>query len=389
MTAVTVKPELLKWAIDRSGKTVDDLAESFAKIEQWLAGEKQPTFRQLQDFAKKTMTPFGSLLLDKPPVEDIGIPDFRTLGDTPIDRPSPNLIDTIDESRRRQAFVRDQRLEDGWESLPFVASASPRVSTSSLAQRMRQQLQLTPEWAESLPSWEDALNRLRRAAEEIGILVFSNAVVGLNNHRPLDPEDFRGFVICDPIAPAIFLNDADSKSARMFTLAHELVHIWLGRDALVNLINLLPAHNETERYCNVVAAEFLVPAYKLTARWDEVAAETDRFYRIARWFKVSPVVAARRALELGLIGEEQFFLFYHADRAAFLKRKAEQRKKPGGNFYSTQAVRLGRPFSSAIARAVREGSLSYREAHRLTGMKGETFDKFADLILKRARNERQ
>src|SRR5690606_22287392 len=122
-------------------------------------------------------------------------------------------------------------------------------SVASVAGGIRERLGLVDDWAKSLTTWEDALGKLRRACEDIGILVFSNSVVGNNNHRPLDPEEFRGFVLVDRIAPSVFLNDADSKSARMFTLAHELVHVWIGQDAIVNLVNFMPASNETERFC--------------------------------------------------------------------------------------------------------------------------------------------
>ena len=121
--------------------------------------------------------------------------------------------------------------------------------------------------------------------------MFSNGVVGLNNHRPLDPEEFRGFVLCDDFAPVIFVNDADTKSWVIFTLAHEVVHVWLGTDGVFNLDKLTPAKDAVERFCNQVAAEFLIPAYKLTERWEEASATDKPFHTIARWFKVSPLVA--------------------------------------------------------------------------------------------------
>jgi len=390
MSAVAVKPELIRWAIDRSGLPTDELCKKFPKLEEWKSGDRKPTFRQLEDFARKTMTPFGLLLLDEPPDEHLPIPDFRTVGDTPIRKLSPNLIDTIHEMQRRQTSMRELLLDEGHEQLPFVGSASESRNVQSLAQRIRQELDLAPDWAESLATWEDALKVLRDAIERTGILVFSNSVVGLNNSRPLDPEEFRGFVLCDPIAPVIFVNDADSKSARMFTLAHELAHIWIGRDGIFNLVNMMPHQDEIERFCNSVAAEFLIPEYKLRDCWNDVKAKQSRFRLVARRFKVSPVVAARRALDLKLITRPQFFAFYEKDRADFMKAKAAMKeKKGGGNFYATQAVRLGPSFSRAVVRAVSEGRMLYRDAYRLTGLKGATYDRYAGIILERMKNERQ
>lgn len=390
MSTVPIKREIIQWAIDRSGLTAEHLAEKFPKLNEWKSGEKHPTFRQLENFAKTTMTPFGFLLLDSPPEERLPIPDFRTIGDTAIDRPSPNLIDTIHTTQRRQAWMRDLLLEEGHEKLELVGSAKTTEDFKSLAQRIRQELKLDAEWAESLATWEDALRVLRNAIERLGILVFTDSRVGFSNARKLDPEEFRGFVLCDQYAPVIFVNSADTKSAQMFTLAHELAHVWLGRDGIFNLVNMLPFNDKTERFCNRVAAEFLIPGYKLTERWEQATSTKQPFQTIAVWFKVSPVVAARRALDLKLITPPEFFQFYKKDREEWQKRRTEQRKKKsGGDFYRTQDVRLGRRFSTAVVRAALEGRILYRDAYRLTDLKGDTFNRYCDIVLQRMKNERQ
>ena len=390
MPAVTVKTELIRWAIDRSGLPAEELFKRFPKLDDWKTGKRQPTFRQLENFARITMTPFGFLFLDEPPIEELPIPDFRTVGDTPLQRPSPNLLETIHTMQRRQAWMRDVMIDEGHEELRFVGSCTRIRNFKSLAQRIRQELDLDADWAEPLATWEDALRTLRNAIERLGVLVFTDSRVGFSNSRKLDPEEFRGFVICDTYAPVIFVNSADSKSAQLFTLSHELAHVWLGSDGLFNLVNMMPSGEETERFCNRVAAEFLIPGYKLTERWDEASATEKPFHTIARWFKVSPVVAARRALDLNLITRPEFFQFYKEDQEDWRHRKMERRKKKGGgNFYRTQDVRLGRRFASTVVRAAREGRILYRDAYRLTDLKGETFSRYADIVLQRMKDERQ
>ena len=389
---VSVKPELIRWAIDRSRLPLDALTAAFPKLDQWLKGEQQPTYRQLEQFAHRTMTPLGYLFLDEPPDETLGIPDFRTAGDTPIDRPSPNLLETIQAMKRRQAWMRDYLIEEGQEPLDFVASSTQARNVVSLAARIREKLGLNADWAEVHATWEEALRTFRDAAERLGVLVATSAVVGLNNHRLLDPQEFRGFVLCDEYAPLVFVNGADSKSARMFTLAHELAHLWLGKDGLFNLIKMMPHHDETERFCNQVAAEFLVPGHKLSERWDEARAAAKPFHTIARWFKVSPVVAARRALDMKLIDKAQFFAFYEKVREEWERRKAEEKekkKKGGPNFYDVQDIMLGRRFAYAVVAAAREGRLSYGDAYRLTDLKGKTFDQYANLLTQRMKDERR
>src|SRR5205085_1754364 len=152
--------------------------------------------------------------------------DFRTVGDAPIKRPSPNLIDTIHTMQRRQQWMRENLVEQGHGRLAFVGSIRMGAPIDNTVATIRKTLGLTPNWAEQRPNWQEALRTLRHATEEAGILVAANGVVGNNTKRKLDPAEFRGFVFADEIAPLILVNGADSQSAQMFTLAHELVHVW-------------------------------------------------------------------------------------------------------------------------------------------------------------------
>jgi Zn-dependent peptidase ImmA (M78 family) len=99
---------------------------------------------------------------------------------------------------------------------------------------------------------------------------------------------------------------------------------------------------------------------------------------IARRFKVSALVAARRLLDLDLINREAFFAFYRAYQDDEGRHK--QRDKSGGSFWNNQSVRIGRRFGGAVVRAVSEGRLLYREAYALTGLKGKTFDRFVTQV---------
>lgn len=384
-TTVAVNPELIRWAVERSGLTGEDLGSY--SVAEWEAGKKQPTFRQLEGFAKRTMTPLGYLFLSAPPEETLPMPDFRTVGDTPIRRPSPNLIETIQTMQRRQAWMHDELIEQGHAELAFVGSMNHHVHVETAAERIRMTLGLSEDWTSQYSTWEDALRALRDAAESIGILVSVNGVVGMNTHRPLDPEEFRGFVLCDAYAPLIFVNGVDTKSAQMFTIAHELAHLWLGYSGLFNLIQMRPCDDEREQYCNRVAAEFLVPGQKLAACWAK-ASDTENPYKVvANWFKVSPLVVARRALDLKLISKSAFFVFYQQQREEWEKSKEKRKEKKGrGDFYPTLNVRLGARFASAVVCAAREGRLSYRDAYRLTGLKGDTFDKYASRLMERGQN---
>jgi len=364
------------WAIERSGSTMEKIQKDFPKIREWISGEKLPTFKQLEEFAKKTRTPFGFLFLDEPPEEQLPIPHFRTMADDEISKPSPDLTETIYAMQLRQFWMRDFLIQEGHEPLDFVKSSNIEDSSVSVAERMRFALGLEAGWTEQSPTWQEALVEFRDAIERAGILVFFNGIVGNNTHRRLDPGEFRGFVISDEYAPLIFVNNADYKAAQMFTLAHELAHVVFGSSAAFDLREMQPANNAVEKACNKAAAEFLVPEREMLGLWADAQRQREPYQFLARRFKVSEVVAARRALDLNLIGKGSFFDFYNEHKKRFFKIK-----QGGGNYYNTQNVRLGRRFVSAVATAAKEGKMLYSEAYDLTGLYGKTFDNYVSKTL--------
>lgn len=377
VSRVEVRGEMIEWARRRSGLPFDELVSKFPKLPKWEAEDEHPTMRQLENYANATMAPLGYFFLPQPPVEQLPIPDFRTVDDNGVRRVSPNLLDTLYAMQRRQSWLRDDRVERGHEPLAFVRSTTIQADPMAVAALIREELGVEPTWAQPYATWTDALAALRDGIEELGVVVVINGVVGNNNHRKLDPGEFRGFVLVDDHAPLIFVNGADAKAAQMFTLAHELAHLWVGQDALVDLRALEPGDAAVERFCNRVAAEFLVSAATLAEVWPHVANDANRFQTIARRFKVSEIVVARRALDLGLISREQFFGFYNE----YIEKDRAKAKPGGGDFYNLQSNRVGRSFARAVFQAVREGKLLYRDAYALTGLQGETFDRFANKLV--------
>ncbi len=329
--------------------------------------------RQLEELARKTHTPLGYFFLALPPVEELPIPFFRTGTGDVLQTFSANLLETVQTMELRQAWMRDDLIKQGQEPLWFVKSAQLSTPVEVIARSIRDTLAIEGGWAAEIPTWTGALREMERRAESAGILVSVNGIVGNNTHRKLDPLEFRGFVLVDEFAPLVFVNGTDFKAAQMFTLAHEFAHIWLGASAGFDLANLQPAPEKIEQVCNQVAAEFLVPANELQQTWSRAREHNAPFDYLARIFKVSSLVAARRALDLGLIATQEFFEFYAETRVESITKKPSS----GGNFYATQDLRIGRRFASAVVRATREGELSYTEAYRLMGLHGSAFERYA------------
>ncbi|MFH1892563.1 MAG: ImmA/IrrE family metallo-endopeptidase [Candidatus Zixiibacteriota bacterium] len=374
MIRVDVRPELLRWACERSRETIGSLAKKFPKLELWERGEVSPTLKQVESFAKATYTPLGYFFLPKPPEESVPIPDLRTVGNQYMGHPSPDLLDTIYAMQRRQAWLRETLIECEAEPLDFVGSARATDNPEAVGREMRRIIGLEDGWAAKVRTWQEAVGELRRTIEQLNIMAIINGVVGNNTYRKLDVEEFRGFALSDEYAPLVFVNGADANSAKMFTLIHELAHIWLGESGLTDVDLTTRGSQNIESWCDLAAAEFLIPARELKAYWREVKQADAPFEIIARRFKVSPIVAGRRAMDLRLVDRETFFVFY-LDYIA--RDRGRSSSTGGGNFYNNQNTRVGELFATQVIFAAKGGRLSFKEAYDLTGLRGGAFQEYA------------
>lgn len=360
---VEVRPELLRWARERAGLSSGALTDRFPHLEAWERGEERPTLKQIERFAKATHTPIGYLFLPEPPVERVPIPDFRTVGNEHLERPSPDLLETIYICQQRQEWYRDYVRSLGGQPLAFVGSLWLASDVGKAAESLRSALGFDLEERRRIPTWTDALRRFIEQADALGVLVMVSGIAGSNTRRRLDPEEFRGFALADDLAPLVFINGADTKAAQMFTLAHELVHLWLGRSALSDAGPVSSPSHEVELWCNRVAAELLVPLAALREEYRrdaELRAEVDR---LARQFKVSTLVILRRIYDAGGLTREQLWSAYQEE----LERLRVLSRGGGGNFYLTEAMRVSRRFASALVVSTLEGQTLYRDALRMLG----------------------
>ena len=377
---ITLQPDVLRWARERAKLQPEELARKMGvkRHERVLEWERDGVISvaQVDKLAKCTYTPLGFLYSKEPPDERLPIADFRTREGTPP--PSPDLLDTVYLMQRRQAWMRDELIKDGVEPLGFVGAYGLDSQPRHVASAMREALQLTDGWADTQSTWREALRLIQDRLDATGVLVCFNGVVGNNSRRKLAPNEFQGFALADEYAPLVFVNSTDFKAAQMFTLAHELAHLFIAQSGVSTFEALQPVSNETEEFCDKAAAEFLVPEEELRVFWPHAERANSPYQAIAHRFKVSSVIAARRALDLNLINTDMFFNIYKQSANEWLVN--QQSETGGGNFWNTQKWRVGPRFAAAIARAVKEGRLLYREAYNLTGLRGDTFENMPEKL---------
>lgn len=372
MNTIAASIPVMRWAAQRARLTDAEVGARFQKWPQWLVGEAQPTMKQLEDFARLTHTAIGYFFLPAPPVLTLPVPDFRTLGDAALADPSCDLLDTLYLCQQRQDWYRDYARKHALPALPWVGSARLQDAPEAVARRLRQVLGYSSEGRRQLPNWTEALRHWIGLAEDAGVLVMVSSVVGSNSHRKLDVAEFRGFALVDERAPLVFVNGADSKAAQMFTLAHELAHVVLGESGVSDTHVGQVAEHRTEKWCNQVAAELLMPIDELRAAHRHGEAVADEIQRLAREFKVSTLVALRRLFDAGFLHRDLLWQHYRSEQERL--RTLKERSSSGGDFYRSLGARSSKRFARALVASTLEGMTSFPDAFRMLGMrKSATF----------------
>lgn len=358
---------MLTWAITRAGFDMDTYLDKNPQVKTWINGEKKPTVRQLETFANKVYIPYGFLLMEKQLDEKCPIPFFRTK--TKGKHFNLNVYEAVITMQNRQHWLSEYLSANDYDKPLFVGQYSGERDVTKVVNAIRDILELKPDWAFGLQSTSAAINLLVRKLENVGCVVMFQSMIGFQTSRKIPVSECRGFTLVDDLAPCIFINNDDAPGAKLFTLAHEFVHILMGESVGNGGDVIVKEDNELEQFCDAVSAEFLMSEELFRDIWSKRKGD---FKRVATPFRVSGLAAARRALTLGLITEERFFAYYN-----WLTSLPVPPKQKGGNgdFYATAKKRLGYVFWVHIRNAINSNQLLYREAYALTGYKGNSFNK--------------
>lgn len=374
MSEALISPCVLTWARRRRDLDAAGLARRLGvkpeKVKAWESGDGRPTFRQAQRAAEALYIPFGYLFLREPPAERLPIPDLRTVGDKPPREPSADFLDLVNDILTKQQWYREYREAEGADPLPFVGRYGVDDDAEAIAADIRGALPIDDEMRNRAANWDEFRRELTRRCEGLGILVMRSGIVGNNTRRPLDVDEFRGFAISDDLAPLVFINGRDAKAAQIFTLAHEMAHLWIGEGGVSNPDYKLRSDeqgSDIERVSNRVAAETLIPSDDFRERWrnGSTSIETN-MRRLSRHYKVSGIVALRQAFDLGLVEPEDYWTLY--EDMALSAPPVKSGGKGGGDFYATVLSRNGSAFASAVISGAAEGDLLLDEAARLLGV---------------------
>lgn len=365
---IAISKDVIPWIRTMAGPTAP--ADVLSRLDQWSQGRKA-TLAQIGEASRKLHVPFGYFFLKEPVETQSASPLFRTFGNRLARQISVDLRDTIQKMETIQEWLRDYADEQALTDCAFAGIVdADNIQAEAVATRLRHILSIDVDWNRRCTSAQDAYRTLRAAIGDTGAYVFENGIVELNTTRKLDIGEFRAFCLYDKRVPLIFINAADTHEGKLFSLVHEMVHIALGEDDLMT-----PSRLEEERFCNSVAAELLMPRQDFMSFW---ATRTNGLSistaveKAAGKFRTSVTATAIRAKEFDLISRSELESILETVKTSVKKRRL---RSGGGDFYTTAKARLDNNFLFMLYGSIQAGHTSYTEAYRLTGCKGDVFDK--------------
>lgn len=366
----TIRPEvnnkIFSWAIARKGLSASDVVSVYPKFIEWQNGTAHATVKQLKDFSKRYYFPFGYFFLDSVPENaKPAIPFFRC-ADEYNTAEDINVNETVEILQERQAWLSDYFKENNADKNPVIGIYRNEKDMTTILQGISSYLEFEDDWNLKLKTPEKTLAFLGDKFEERNIIATFNSIVNNNAHRAMPVKLCRGFCLVDDYVPFIFVNSADSKKAQIFTMLHELVHIFISFTAGFGDCGVEKLPDSRESLCDKIAAEILVPK-NLLLKYKASKSNAE----LSDYFKASEIVILRRKLDCGLISKSQFFAEYN-NLSPYKKIG-----RSGGNFYATAEQRINPKFLRCLNNAMHNRSITPMEAYHLAGLKGDTFTRLA------------
>lgn len=391
---IPINPTVLRWARMEAGLSLHEVVlrakltpprqkkdepalTAEDRLAAWEEGKDTPTLNQLEKIASAYRRPLLTFFLAQPPQQVALIADFRTIGNKPTPTDSPEFA-----ALRRRITLLHQELralaEDaGSPKLPFIGSVPETTPVQEFVNTLRAALGTNIEEQRRIRNEDAMLGYLRELSQSIGIYVLLEGNVG-SHHSNIPPEEFRGIALADDLVPLVVVNPNDAKAAMVFTLMHELAHLWLGLSGVSNF-NALGNNGSDigrERLCNSVAAEFLVPEAELRNKWKTPRTALSYFVdALAKDFKVSGAVISRRLLDINIISSQEYgnlLAFYKVRWAKHKEKQSQQEGAPGPA--QMAKYRLGGKTIHTFIAAAREGRIGLQDAARIMNLPVNRFE---------------
>jgi len=382
-----ITAEVFKWARE-SAKMTEEIAASkvsvsIDKFKEWEKGEDFPTIRQAQTLAKAYRRPFALFFLPDIPKDFQPLQDFRKTGSKEL---STSSIFIIREIQQKQSWISEVNKDNNENRVPFIGKFTIKDNPVLVANDIISTLKINPlnyKTNNPIIEWIDK-------AESNGIFISRTSFI--HTRLKLDSSEIQGFAIADDFAPFIFINSDDWNAPQLFTLVHELAHLWIAETGISNEVDLpiknTGVYNPIELFCNEVAANALIPKEYLDSLDSKAFDNAKDVFKNAKVIGVSSFALLVRALNLNIISLSTYKRlkdFADIEYNEFLKREEEkkrkQKEKPGGpNYFFIKLNRNSRLFTQTVLDAFRGGVIEPSMASNLLNLQVNKFPKLEEQI---------
>ncbi len=244
---VPITGSVLAWAISEAGLSIADVANevgvSQTLVADWIAGTAQPSKTKFDQLRKTLDRPESFFFLAAPPPPSVSTTRFRShSGRTGPHTPTPEDLKAIKLAQNLQRLMR-------WLGQEHERPVIPRASIGDPPEVVAEDARKWLAWStrEQISAKDNEVAKLLRGRIE------AQGITALN--LTLSEDGFRGFSLPDAIAPVIAVNTRDDIRARSFSYLHECSHLMLGDESICDAL----PESGTERWCDSVAAAFLMP----------------------------------------------------------------------------------------------------------------------------------
>lgn len=386
-----ITPKVLKWARESARVTPEKAAKVVGvKVEtlmSWEEGASQPTIKKAEALAKAYRRPFAVLFLPEIPLDFQTLQDFRRKSAKTLGTAS---IFIIREIQQKQMWI-SEVLQEEAEPLPFVGKYDMRTSPATVAADILKTLGIDPAAYKGKP-----IKEWIEKAEANGFFISRTSFI--HPKLTLDSEEMQGFAISDKYAPFVFVNSEDWDAPQLFTLVHEIAHIWIGASGVSNEVEIYTYGRDKkhpiELFCNQVAAEALIPATMMKNMPENTFTSGDAVFKAAAKMGVSSFAFLVRSLSMNLVSssrynklkkeaDEGFKLFLQKEAELAVRKKQQAKLKPGGpNYFLLLTLKNGVHFTKVVMDAFRGGSIQPTQASSLLNTQVTNFAKLEAFLYK-------
>jgi Zn-dependent peptidase ImmA (M78 family)/DNA-binding XRE family transcriptional regulator len=382
-----ITPEVLKWARESARISPEEAAKKVAvpaeKLLEWEAGTNQPTIKQAESLANAYKRSFALFFLPEVPVDFQPLQDFRRAA-SHLTTASLFIIRDI---QQKQAWLRETFEDAGEGKLPFVGRFNISSDPQKVAMDILSTLQINPGYYENQNPIREWIDK----SEAKGIFISRTSFI--HSRLKLNSDELQGFTIADDYAPFVFINTDDWAAPQLFTLVHEIAHIWIAQSGVSNHVeaDIKPKDKShpVEVFCNEVAANALMPS-DIMQSIKTVFTSSRNVFNAARKLGISSFALLVRALRMNIISFSEYDILkkeadaeFQSYKAKEEERKAKQKEKEGGpNPYLLKINRNSRLFTQIVIDGFRGGTIAPTQASSLLNTQVNKISKLEAILYK-------